>query len=88
MYLSPLWGALDPTPVGGRMSREEVMWQAARDEEAARRLWWNWAMRKEGWGDSAAAWLLRWEHVFVEWDLGGEVVDMLVDEVFVDEGSG
>jgi hypothetical protein len=59
------------------------MWQAARDEEAAGRLWWNWDMRKQGWGDSAAAWLLRWEPVLVEWDLGDDLSDLKRDFIFL-----
>jgi hypothetical protein len=78
-----LWGAVNLTPVGGRTSREGAMWQAARDEEAARRLWWNWDMRKQGWGDSAAAWLLRWEPVLVEWDLGDDLSDLKRDLIFL-----
>jgi hypothetical protein len=79
MYALLLWGALSLTPVGGRTSREEAMWQAARDEESARRLWWNWDMRKQGWGNDAAAWLLRWEPVLVEWDLCDDLSELKRD---------
>jgi hypothetical protein len=88
-----LWGAVNLTLVGGRTSREGAMWQAAQDEEAARRLWWNWDMRKQGWGDSAAAWLLRWEPLLVEWDLGDDLSDLKRDFIsfygtpLIDSGS-
>ena len=61
---------------GGRNSQEEAVWAAMRDEEVHRRLWWNWDMRTQGWGNDAGAWLQLWAARFLEWDLEEAVGEM------------
>ena len=64
------WGRV----MGGRDWREEAVWEAARDEEAARRLWWNWDVRLlHGLGADPADWLQRWSSNLCEMGLGNEV---------------
>ncbi len=69
------WSGHVPPLVGGD-SREEAVWEAMRDEEAARRLWWNWWSREDGWGDESMGWLTLWEGKFFEWGLEEEVEAM------------
>ena len=63
------WGGV----TGGGSPRNEMVWEAMRDEEAARRLIWNWEMRWEGWGGVADTWLEAWGARFFEWGLEEEV---------------
>jgi hypothetical protein len=50
--------------------------EAARDEEASRRLWWNFGMRFHGWGDEVSGWVREWADSFCEWGLEDEVESM------------
>ena len=63
-----IWGGV----VGGS-KRSQMTYEAMREEEAARRLIWNWEMRREGWGSDATVWLQAWNGRFFEWGLEAEV---------------